>query len=63
MESAAGEYLRERQRAGCLIVLATHDLDVADGLLTRALYLKNGRIVASDTETTGLADRYRRAMQ
>ena len=59
--------LRERQRAGCLIVLATHDLDVADGLLTRAIYLKNGRIVGSDsgtdTETTGLADRYRRAMQ
>ena len=26
--------LRERQQAGCLIVLATHDLDVADGLLT-----------------------------
>ena len=57
------ERLKERQRAGCLIVLATHDLDVADGLLTRAIYLKDGRIVASDTATTGLADRYRRAMQ
>ena len=57
------ERLKERQRAGCLIVLATHDLDVADRLLTRAIYLKNGRIVASDTETTGLAERYRRAMQ
>ena len=57
------ERLRERQRAGCLIVLATHDLDVADGLLTRAIYLKNGRIVGTDTDTTGLADRYRRAMQ
>ena len=55
--------LRECQRAGCLIVLATHDLDVADGLLTRAIYLKNGRIVGTDDETTGLADRYRRAMQ
>lgn len=61
--SALAERLKERQRAGCLIVLATHDLDVADGLLTRAIYLKNGRIVATDTETTGLADRYRRAMQ
>jgi len=57
------ERLKERQRAGRLIVLATHDLDVADRLLTRAIYLKNGRIVASETETTGLADRYRRAMQ
>ena len=55
--------LRERQRAGCVIVLATHDLDVADGLLTRAVYLKNGRVVGTDVDTTGLADRYRRAMQ
>lgn len=57
------ERLRERQRAGCLIVAATHDLDVAEGLLTRAIYLKNGRMVGSDTDTTGLADRYRRVMQ
>jgi heme ABC exporter ATP-binding subunit CcmA len=55
--------LKERQQAGCVIVLATHDLDVADGLLTRAIYLKNGRIVATDTESTDLANRYRKAMQ
>jgi heme exporter protein A len=55
--------LRDRQRAGCLIVLATHDLDVADGLLSRAIYLKNGRIVGCDTDTRGLADRYRQAIQ
>jgi ABC-type multidrug transport system ATPase subunit len=55
--------LKERQRAGCVIVLATHDLDVADGLLSRAIYLKNGRVVATDTETTNLGERYRRAMQ
>jgi len=65
--AALVERLKERQRAGCLIVLATHDLDVADGLLTRAIFLKNGRIVGSDSatdiETTSLADRYRRAMQ
>ncbi len=46
-----------------MIVLATHDLDVADGLLTRAIYLKNGRMIGSDSETSGLADRYRRAIQ
>lgn len=55
--------LRERQRAGCLIVAATHDLDVAEGLLTRAIYLKNGRVAGTDTDTTGLADRYRQVMQ
>jgi len=54
--------LRERQRAGCLIVLATHDLDVADGVLSRAIYLKDGRMVGSDTGSSNLADRYRRAM-
>jgi heme exporter protein A len=55
--------LQERQRAGCLIVLATHDLDVADGLLTSAIYLKNGRRVGIDTDTRNLAERYRRAIQ
>jgi len=61
--AALVERLRERQRAGCLIVLATHDLDVADGLLDRAIYLKGGRMVGIDTASNGLADRYRRAMQ
>src|SRR5215213_9964571 len=51
--------LRERQAAGCVIVLATHDLDVADGLISRAIYLKNGRVVGIDSDTSGLADRYR----
>ncbi|MBY0494643.1 MAG: heme ABC exporter ATP-binding protein CcmA [Cyanobacteria bacterium] len=55
--------LRERQQAGCLIVLATHDLDVAEGLLSRAIYLKEGRIVGSDTDSRGLVDRYRRTIR
>jgi heme ABC exporter ATP-binding subunit CcmA len=55
--------LRERQQAGCLIVLATHDLDVAEGLLTRAIYLKEGRMVGTDTDSRGLLDRYRKAIQ
>jgi ABC-type multidrug transport system ATPase subunit len=55
--------LRERQQAGCLIVLATHDLDVAEGLLSRSIYLKEGRMVGTDTDSHGLLDRYRRAIQ
>jgi heme exporter protein A len=61
--AALVERLRERQRAGCLIVLATHDLDVADGLLSRAIYLKDGRIVGVENDSHGLFERYRRAMQ
>ena len=55
--------LKDRQQAGCVIVLATHDLEVADGLLSRAIYLKDGRIVSIDTDSHDLADRYRRAIQ
>jgi len=55
--------LRERQAAGCIIVIATHDLDVADGLLSRAIYLKNGRIVGTDSDSRGLSERYRLAIQ
>jgi heme exporter protein A len=55
--------LQERQAAGCVIVLATHDLDVAEGLLTRAIYLRDGRIVVSDAGSQGLIERYRRVMQ
>jgi heme exporter protein A len=61
--SALVARLQERQRAGCMVVIATHDLEVADGLLTRAIYLKNGRIVGTDTDSRGLADRYRRALR
>jgi heme exporter protein A len=61
--TALVERLRDRQRAGCAIVLATHDLDVAEGLLTRAIYLKDGRMVGTDTDSHNLADRYRRAIQ
>jgi len=61
--AALVERLRERQQAGCILVIATHDLDVADGLLSRAIYLKNGRIVGSDDDSRGLSERYRLAIQ
>ncbi len=54
--------LRDRQAAGCLIVLATHDLDVVDGLLTRALFLINGR-QSTDADAGGsLRERYHAAV-
>jgi len=55
--------LRERQQAGCILIIATHDLEVADGLLSRAIYLKNGRIVGTDSDSRGLSERYRLAIQ
>jgi heme exporter protein A len=54
--------LRNRQEAGCLIVLATHDLDIADGLITKALFLIGGK-PASDPGGGGpLRQRYQAAV-
>ena len=54
--------LRNRQQGGCLIVLATHDLEIADALLTRALFLINGRPVADPGGRAQLRDRYQAAV-
>ena len=53
--------LREEQARGVVTVLATHDLDVVDGLLTSVLFLRGGRQVAAAGDG-GLRDRYREAM-
>ena len=54
--------LRDRQQAGCMIVLATHDLDIADGLITRALFLINGKYVADPGGSAPLRQRYHDAV-
>jgi heme exporter protein A len=54
--------LQERQRAGCMIVLATHDLDVVDSVLTRALFLINGRQSTDPGSGGSLRDRYQAAV-
>jgi heme ABC exporter ATP-binding subunit CcmA len=54
--------LKEEQQRGVLMLLATHDLDVVDGLLTRELFLRGGRLVESPTVEGPLRDRYRAAI-
>ena len=48
----------------CLVltVLATHDLDVVDGLLTRELFLRSGRLMEVAVGEGPLRDRYRAAI-
>jgi len=60
--AALVDRLKGLQQDGCLIVLATHDLDVAEGLLSRALYLRNGRIVSVADGGSRLRERYVAAM-
>jgi heme exporter protein A len=54
--------LREEQARGVLILLATHDLDVVNGLLTRELFLRNGRLMEVAAGEGSLRDRYRAAI-
>ena len=43
-------------------MLATHDLEVAEGLLSRVLYLRNGRMLSDDIGSGPLRERYRVVM-
>lgn len=51
--------LKELKRGGCLVLLATHDLDLAEGVLDRAVVLRDGRLVALQDRVGTLRDRYR----
>jgi heme exporter protein A len=57
--SLVSERLRAIAAGGAIVVLATHDLDVADGLVTRAVVIKGGRLVSDEPATSGLRARYR----
>jgi ABC-type multidrug transport system ATPase subunit len=59
---ALRDRLRHLAAEGAIVVLATHDLDVADGLVTRAAVMRDSRLVADDVKLTagpGLRERYR----
>ncbi len=55
--------LREEQARGVITLLATHDLDVVDGLLSEVVFLNGGRRAAAGPTHGPLRDRYREAMQ
>lgn len=66
LDDASAEVLVERLRglrdAGAIVVMATHDFDLADGLVDRAVCLTAGR-VAVMPEGGSLRMRYREAVQ
>lgn len=51
--------LKDLRSQGCIVLLATHDLDVAETVLDRAAVLKDGRLVALEAVTGALRERYR----
>lgn len=46
---------------GCLVLVATHDLESIDGIADRAVMLLNGRLTSMDAVPGTLRERYRRA--
>jgi heme ABC exporter ATP-binding subunit CcmA len=54
--------LRALAAAGRVIVLATHDLDLVDGLVTRAAVLRDGRLAAVYDGHGSLRERYTQAL-
>jgi len=51
--------LRSLAAAGAIVLLATHDLDLADGLVTRVVLIRGGRLIADEPARAGLRSRYR----
>jgi ABC-type multidrug transport system ATPase subunit len=54
--------LNELRQAGAILIVATHDLDLAEGLLDQAVFLRDGRVVESVNRPDGLRSVYRDVM-
>ena len=55
--------LRELRAAGCITLVATHDLDIGEAVLDRAVILQDGRLIASEPDVKGLRRRYQERLQ
>jgi heme exporter protein A len=66
LDDASGQALVARLRglrdAGRIVIIATHDLDLAEGLFDRTAVLREGRLQVMDETGGSLRDRYRDAM-
>jgi heme exporter protein A len=65
LDDAATASLRSRlselRIGGCIVLLATHDLETIDGLADRAFLLRGGRLLTIESGEGTLRERYRRA--
>ena len=50
------------QASGAIVILATHDLDLAEGLLDEAVFLRDGRVAAAVARPERLRATYRDVM-
>ena len=57
--AAVSDRLRQLAREGAIVILATHDLDLAEGLVTRVAIMNGGKLVEDGQASSGLRGRYR----
>jgi ABC-2 type transport system ATP-binding protein len=64
LDDAATAALRHRldslRAAGALVLVTTHDLEIIESVIDRAVLLQNGRLVPVEPGVGSLRDRYRR---
>jgi ABC-type multidrug transport system ATPase subunit len=60
--AALGRRLRSLREQDAIIILATHDLDLAEDLLDRAIFLRDGRMVEAVDRPEALRTVYRDVM-
>jgi heme exporter protein A len=60
--AALSARLKGLRDEGCIILLATHDLEVAEDVVTRTLFLRGGRLAEESAASGDLRSRYLRVM-
>ena len=55
--------MKALRASGCIVLLATHDLDTAEAVLDRAVVLREGRLVGTEHDVRGLRKRYQARLQ
>ena len=60
--AALASRLRSLRQTGAIVVLATHDLDLAEGLFNRVVFLRDGRMAAVVDRPEALRSTYRDIM-
>jgi heme exporter protein A len=63
LDDAAAELVCGRLRAladaGAIVIVATHDLEIAERLVTRVALVRNGKLISDEPASAGLRARYR----
>jgi heme exporter protein A len=54
--------LRALRDSGAIVILATHDLELAEGLIDQAVFLRDGRVASTMTRPERLRSAYRDVM-